>query len=288
MTHGRSATLRALLPAACALALALATGCLTRSVKEVVYQQDQTTVTLRSEKKGGTTLSKGYGHPLVISPARTAHILSRVEQRGTGDDNQRRAVVPLDLLYPLAEGIAKALGKATPDQEVVVMAVEHGKRWGIFDRYYLTSFILFARDDLLYIQVARSRWEIPRNLQTDLPEPRLDQQEMSFRLLPSEAMVLAGAQTVAVTWRAPIFQRATRTRITPTGKVVRREILMETPEDAPDPPLATDVLPGNLAPDTLRKLADLEDSKTRGEVTQAEYAAQREAILREDPSYSAE
>ena len=98
---------------------------------------------------------------------------------------------------------------------------------------------------------------------------------MKFRLVASEGMTLATAQSVAVSWRDPIFQRPTRTRILPSGKVVRREILMETPEDAPAPPISTDVLPGNLSPDTLRKLADLEEQKSRGEVTQTEYTVMR-------------
>jgi hypothetical protein len=265
------------------LASLLATGCITRSVKDVVFQQDQTSVVLRSERKRGETIPKGYQHPLVISPARTAHILSRIEMRGGEGDSERRAVIPLDMLYVLGEQVSKAFAKANPDQQVVVMAVDRGKHWGIFDRYYLTSFLAYVRDDVLYVQVSRTNWEIPRNLQTDLPEPRLDQQDMKFRLLPSEGMALANPQTVAVSWRDPVFRRASRTRILPSGKVVRREILMESAEDAPAPPLATDVLPADLAPDTLRKLADLEEAKTRGDVTQAEYTAQREAILRADP-----
>jgi hypothetical protein len=275
---------RALLPVL--LATLLATGCITRSVKQIVFQQDQTSIFLRSERKGGQTIPKGFQHPLIISPARTAHILSRIDLRGGKGDSERRSAVPLDLLYLLGEHVAKALGKASSDQEVVVMAVERGKHWGIFDRSYLTSFLVFARDDRLYVQLSRTRWEIPRNLQTDLPEPRVGERETAFRLLPSEGMELYDDQTVAVSWRDPIFQRATRTRLLPSGKVVRREILMESPEDAPPPPMPADVLPGNLSADTLRKLADLEESKKRGEVTQAEYSMQRESILRADPSYT--
>jgi len=74
--------------------------------------------------------------------------------------------------------------------------------------------------------------------------------------------------------------------VLPSGKVVRREILMESPEDAPAPPITTDVLPANLTPDTLRKLADLEEQKSRGEVTQTQYTVLRANILRADPAYS--
>jgi hypothetical protein len=61
---------------------------------------------------------------------------------------------------------------------------------------------------------------------------------------------------------------------------------MESPDEGPAAPLAGDALPGNLSPNTLRKLADLEDQKRRGEVTQVEYSVLRESILRADPAFS--
>ncbi len=270
------------------IATLLLAGCITRSVKEPVFEQDETNVFLRSQRKGGETLPKGFGHPLAISTARTAHILSRIDYRSGDGDGERQPVIPLESLYVIAEGISKALGKANPDQEVVVMSIRRGKHWGIFDREYLTSLLAYMKDDLLYIQIARADWEIPANLKTQLPEPHEGEEVMKFRLLPSEGMTLATAQSVAVSWRDPIFRRPTRTRILPSGRVVRREILMETPEDTtpPAPPLATDVLPGDLSPDTLRKLADLEDQKNRGEVTQTEYTVMRTTILQADPSFS--
>ena len=270
------------------IAALLATGCLTRAVKVPVFEQDQTNVFLRSQRKGGETLPKGFAHPLAISTARMAHILSRIDRRSNETDGVREPVISLDTLYVIAEGMSKALGKADPDQEVVVMSVRRDKHWGVFDRNYLTSLLAWVKDDLLYIQVARSDWEIPNNLKNQLPEPKLDEEVMKFRLLPSEGMTLVTPQSVAVTWRDPIFRRPTRTRILPSGRVVRREVLMETPEDTnpPAPPLATDVLPGDLSPETLRKLADLEEQKTRGEVTQTEYTVMRANILRADPSFS--
>ena len=272
------------------IAALLATGCITRSVKEPVFEQEQTSVLLRSQRKGGETLAKNFGHPLTLSTARMAHILSRIDYRKDSAEpsTPREPVIPLETLYVIAEGMAAAFSKATPDQEVVVMSVRRGKHWGIFDREYLTSLLAFVKDDLLYIQVARTDWEIPAQSRTQLPEPRAGEEVMKFRLLPSEGMTLATAQSVAVSWRDPVFRRPSRTRILPSGKVVRREILMETPEDTapPTPPVATDVLPANLSPETLRKLADLEDQKTRGEVTQTEYTVMRSTILRADPSFT--
>jgi len=268
------------------IAALLPTGCLTRAVKVPVFEQGKTSVFLRSERKGGETLPKGFGHPLTIAPARMAHILSRIDMRGGEGDGQREPVIPLDSLYVIAEGVSKALAQADPDQEVVVMSQRRGKHFYLFDRNFLTSFVAYVKDDLIYIHIARADWEIPNTLKTPLPEPRADEQVMKFHLVTSEGMTLVNAQAVAVSWRDPIFRRATRTRILPSGKVVRREVLMESPEDTPAPPISTEVLPGNLSPDTLRKLADLEEQKTRGEVTQTEYTVMRTSILQADPSYS--
>jgi len=266
------------------IASLVATGCITRSVTEPVFEQDLTQVVLRSQRKGGETLPKGFQQPLSISAARMAHILSRIDIRTGSDDGERGPAIPLEMLYVIADGMSKAFAKANPDQEVVVMAVRRGKHWGIFDRRYLTSLVAFARDDLIYIYVSRSDWEIPDTMKTELPQPSVDEQPMKFRLVVDKGMTLVGQQGVAVVWRDPIFQRPTRTRILPSGKVVRREILMESPEDAPAPPLSTDVLPANLAPETLRKLADLEEQKKAGKVTQTQYNVLREGILRADPS----
>jgi hypothetical protein len=266
------------------IALLLTTGCFTRSVTQQVFEQDLTQVLLRSQKKWNDTLPKGFQQPLAISSARMAHILSRIDLRTGSGDAERRPAIPLEMLYVIADGMSKAFAKADPDQEIVVMAIERSKHWGLFDRRHLTSLVAYARDNLIYIHLARSDWEIPATLKTDLPQPYVDEQVMSFRLLPSEGMTLAGPQSVAVVWRDPIFKRPTRTRILPSGKVVRREILMESPDDTPAPPMSSDVLPANLAPDTLRKLADLEEQKTAGEITQTQYNALRENILQSDPS----
>lgn len=262
----------------------LATGCITRSVTQQVFEQDLTQVSLRTQKKWTDTIPKGFQHPLAISTARMAHILSRIDVRTATGDGERIPAIPLDLLYVVAEGMVKAFAQADPDQEIVVMAIERTKHWGVFDRRKLTSLVAWQRDDLIYITVVRTGWEIPNNLKTDLPEPYADEQVMSFRVVPSDGMTLAGPQAVAVVWRDPIFKRPTRTRILPGGKVVRREVLMESPEETPDAPVASDVLPADLSPDTLRRLADLEEQKTRGEVTQTQYNVLRENILKSDPA----
>ena len=264
----------------------LAVGCITRSVKDPVFELNDTSVVLRSQTKRGETLPKGFAHPLTISAARMAHILSRIDLRGARGEEERQAAVPLDSIYLVAEGMSKALAKANPDQEVVVTSIRRAKSLGIFDRRYLSSLVAYARDELLFIHLSRVDWEVPVNRNAEIPEPRAGEQVMKFQLVVSDGMTLAGPQTVAVSWRDPVFRRPSRTRILRSGKIVRREILMESPDEGPAAPLAGDALPGNLSPNTLRKLADLEDQKRRGEVTQVEYSVLRESILRADPAFS--
>jgi hypothetical protein len=264
----------------------LAVGCITRSVKEPVFEQNDTSVILRSQTKRGETLPKGFAHPLAISAARMAHILSRIDLRGARGDEERQAAIPVNSIYLMAEGMSEALARANPDQEVVVTSIRRAKSLAIFDRRYLSSLVAYAREDLLFIHISRVDWEVPVNRNAEIPEPRAGEQVMSFQLVVSDGMTLAGPQAVAVSWRDPVFRRPSRTRILRSGKIVRREILMESPDEGPAAPLAGDALPGNLSPNTLRKLADLEDQKRRGEVTQVEYSVLRESILRADPAFS--
>jgi hypothetical protein len=129
---------------------------------------------------------------------------------------------------------------------------------------------------MLHVQVARSDWEIPVRRQDQLPEPHAGEQQQEFRLLVDKGMSLSDAQTAVVDWRDPIFARPTRTRITPSGRVLRTTILMESEEEAPAPRPA---LPPDLTPEQLRALADLEEARRQGKVSEAEYAEERNRIL---------
>ena len=47
-------------------------------------------------------------------------------------------------------------------------------------------------------------------------------------------MALVSDQAVAIDWRDPVFAQPTRTRVLPSGEVVRREVLMESPAEVKD------------------------------------------------------
>jgi hypothetical protein len=265
--------------AALALALAAlgASGCITRSVRQTVVDDGLNQVILRGEKRGGTPVDRGFDQPLTIAASRMAHILSRIDiEDDSGKKKERRPAIPTEVLYPLADALAKGLAAADPSQEVLVQTVRRTKRFGVFDRFYLTSLLVFAKDDLLHIQVARSDWEIPPRRREQLPEPHTGEQEQAFRLLVDDGMSLSDAQSAVVDWRSPVFARPSRTRITPSGKVLRTTILMESEEEAP---AARPELSSELTPEQLRALADLEEARRGGTLSEAEYAAERNRIL---------
>lgn len=256
----------------------LAAACITRPVEERVYNEGGLEILLRSEARFGRTLEKGYDHPIVVSPVRVTHILSRLDIRtDVKEGNDRVGAIPTEMLYPLGEAISQALAKAKPDQELVVVAIRRFKRWGVFDRRYLTSFVTYVQNDQLYIHLVRSDWEIPKRKKDKLPPTRIGDHPMGFRVFAGTAMTIVDPQSVAVDWRDPIFQAETRTKVLPTGEVVRRTILLESPPSPAE--TAAPALPDDLSPEQLRALADLEEARRNGEMTESEYQAKRRKIL---------
>jgi len=122
-------------------------------------------------------------------------------------------------------------------------------------------------------------WEVPKSRDERTPEPRIGDSPQSFKLYSGTAMALVFDQAVAVDWRDPVFAHPTRTRIMPSGKVERSEILMESPAEVDDKAGAAEKLPENLSPEQLRNLADIEEQRRDGKITETEYHVRRRAIL---------
>jgi hypothetical protein len=270
--------------AALPLLALLALACKT-PVKEDVFKEGPVHVFLRSEKSWqfGSLIEKDYDHPVTISPVRIAHILSRIDVRLAG---KREPAIAADLLFPIAEGISRSLARAGPEQEVVVMAIEKERRVGIFDHDYLTSFVSYVKGPQLFVYMARIHWEVPAKQRDDPPMPQIGEERMAFRLYPSKGMELVEGQGVAAEWRNEVFARPTRTKVLPSGKVVRKTILLESDEDEPSAAAGESEqqapvveAPRGLTPAQLRALADLEEARQAGEITEAEYAARQEEIL---------
>ena len=263
-------------------------GCTTRTIRKTFYEDTSTRVVLRHQAKGREVIDRGYGHPVAIAPVRLAHVLSRIDVRTEAKKGAQRApAVPTEALYVIADPLSKGLLEADSSQEIAVYYTRRTKRFGIFDRHFLTSFVTYVEDDRLYIHLSRTDWEIPETGKNErLPEPRVGDYVMEFRVVPSKGMTQVDGQSVAAAWRNSVFKKPSRTRITPSGEVVRRTILMESEEEAGETTAesAFERLPENLSSATLRELADLEDERHRGEITEAEYNARRRQIIRSDPA----
>jgi hypothetical protein len=109
-------------------------------------------------------------------------------------------------------------------------------------------------------------------------------------------MKMVDEQSLAIAWRNDIFARPTRTRVTPSGKMMRKTILMESEVPEDDPDAGSDAvekeaaeklnIPAGISAKTLRELADLEDKRQLGEISEYDYERQRRRILDADPSSS--
>jgi len=221
-------------------------GCATnRIVRTPVFHQDGVRVFLRETREGGDAVARDFSHPTVIAPIRVSRIVGSLDVR-EGDDEDRRAAVPTELVYPIGEGVAQALGQAGPDQEVVVMAVSRKRRMGVFTSDYLTSMIVWVKGEELWIYFGDLETHLSSDPTDKAPEPQLGRATRRFRILPGEAVRVAGGQTVAAVWRDDRFAKSGPIRTRSGGRVLRRTILMESevepsaprdeePERRPDP-----------------------------------------------------
>jgi hypothetical protein len=183
-------------------------------------------------------------------------------------------------LYAIGQGIAEGLGKADSTQEVVVMAVERRKSLRVFTNDYLTSLIVWMKDDKLFVHLGELGSVMSRDPRDKPREPQLGTGDAKRKVIGSDGFTPVGPRLVAADWRAPVFSDIGAIRIRPGGEIVRRTILLEeTPEEdaanrpGPAPP------PEGLSPDALRALADLEEARRSGALSETDYQTQRRDIL---------
>jgi hypothetical protein len=260
----------------------VASGCMTKVVKLPVFDESNVEVFLRYDSRGGKPVDRGFSHPVTIAPMRITNMLARIEVR-KGDKPEREPAIPTELLYPIGEGIARALAKADSSQEVLVMATERKRNMAVFTQDYLTSLIVWNQDDKIFVKLGHLDWAIPKgNKEEKIPEPKTGEIVGKNRAVPSEGIAAEGNQLVTANWRDPIFKDSGALHVRPGGQVVRRTVLMDSGEGATlpsEPTTGAAVPPQGVSPEGLRALADLEESRRRGELTEADYQAKRRQIL---------
>jgi hypothetical protein len=259
------------------------TACGPRYARVTIQDSGGLIVQLRAEMQGDEAVDRGFAHPATISRARVTNILSRIDVRLESEkEAARQPAIPAEFLYDLGDLVSAALAKADPSQEVVVRAIRKERRLGIFTKKFLTSFVAYVLGDDLYVHLSRVDDSLPKDSDDTIPEPWPDREVMPFKALASDGIVPVGPQAVTAAWRDPLFRAPGQVRVGPGGKVLRRQILLESPEveTKATPPEIT----GHLSPETLRALADLEESRRLGAISEAAYLERRRSILAGDPS----
>jgi hypothetical protein len=260
-----------------------ATACGPRYARVTIQDAGGLIVQLRAEMQGDEAVDRGFAHPATISRARVTNILSRIEVRLEDEkEAAREPAIPAELLFDLGDLVSAALAKADPSQEVVVKAIRKERRFGIFTEKYLTSFVSYVLGDDLYVHLSRVDDSLPKDSEDTIPEPWPNREVMPFKVLASDGIVPVGVQAVVVAWRDPLFRAPGQVRVGPGGQVLRREILLEGPEEETE--TTTPELTGNLSPETLRALAGLEELRRQGAISEAAYQERRRSILASDPS----
>ena len=257
--------------------LAGALGCGTRYVRETSFDHPDLKIRLRSAKKGGEIVDRGFAQPATISSVRIANILSRIDVRDDKEDGVRKAAIPTETLFDISRHVSKALAEADSSQEVVVQSIRRHRRLGVFTHKNMTGLVLWVQGEDLVVNLTQLDVPIEKGRVEKLPEPWTDQPYGKFRVIAGPSMVPVATNTLLVSWKDPIFRKSSNIRIDARGRVIRREVLLEeAPEEAPE---AATPLPEGLTPEVLRALADLEEERRDGDISEGEYQRRRRTLL---------
>jgi hypothetical protein len=262
----------------------LLAGCVTRTLRSPIIDRTGIQVDLVREARGFTTIPRGFQHPAIISKERLVNILNAVEIETRGDDNvviEQPAFRP-EIVEETARALSEAFAEAGPDQEIAVKAIRKQMKLGVFYTKYLTSFLAYMENGYLYLILNRVDWSIPERKEKDLPEPRRDDAPMNFRVVSGDYLFYAGPQALEIAWQDPVFREPYRLPGSSKGQLRRREVIEQSPipKDEQDASSAGDTTLDQLSPDQLRALADLEDDRRQGRITEAAYQRARRQLLR--------
>lgn len=256
-------------------------GCGAKFVRERVYDKPGVRVELRHQIVDGKPAPRGYAHPATIADVRIAHILASLSSED--DDAERKPMIRSQFVYDLADGIAQALAKAGPDDEVAAASFPVDRRLGIFTDERVTAFRVALVGDEMQIEfyaleqpleregnkATPREYEIPTELPTLAPK---------FKIVPAEAQTRLGARGVNVAWRDPYYRRPVSLSFG-QGQVRRRTVLMELPPEK-EPALAGETpTPANLSDAQLRALDELDASRQSGLVKESDYQRRRRLVL---------
>ena len=267
--------------------LASLAGCATRYGRHTIIDRRVAKIDIVTEAEGFFGVkAQGYQHPAIISPERIVHILDAIEvetPQKNGSFIREPAIHP-EIVEEAANAIVEALAQIGPDEKLGVKLIRKEAKLGIFHTKFLTSLLVHLQDDHIYVFLSRVNWPIPQKKEKGkLPEPRPDERPMKFRVVSGEHIFYAGPQAVEVDWQNPVFRTAYHLPGTSGGEKRRREVLFQSsvPKDELRESQDAQVSVDQLTPEQLRALADLEEDRREGRLTEASYQRAKRQLLRE-------
>ncbi len=256
-------------------------ACGPKLVREEIFESEKRDVRVelvRSEKDG-EPIDRGYAHPATIADVRLAHILASISHKDK--DDKSRPTIKTGDVYTLAEGIAKAIEKATPADEVVAAAFSRVRRFAVFSEDRVTSFHLYFKDEALVIEFyaidelfeKKDRWgkADPYLIPYGPPQSKID-----ARLEAGPARAVEARQRLIVDWRDDFFAKPVALSVR-MGKIRRRSVLMQASDEDPEPEV-TERYEG-LSDAQTSALDQLDATRRAGLVTEAEFLRRRRLVL---------
>jgi len=241
-------------------------------VREVVYQEGEVEVSRRAYREDGEVVARGYQHPATVEVRPLAYALAEIEAGDLDHDAEPRPAIPVDLLAPIARGLAAGFAEAGPDEELVVVATRKEKTIGIFHRRLLTSFVATRRDGELWLSFAYTDHPLTKKEEREeRPLPEIGAPRMEFRIRGTAAVRSPRRELARLDWpeSAPEVA-APAAAATPAAGATAPTGGSPAPEDAAG---------AALAPAAAAELRALEEALERGEIAPVYYERKRAELL---------
>ncbi len=261
----------------------LFTGCGPKLVTQDVFESGDGNVhvKLRRLVDGGETVPWGYDHPVTVSDVRVAHIQAQITHRD--EEGNVHPTIRSVHVYPLAEGISKALALASPDDEVVALAYSRERRFGIFTYDRATAFRITVQDPMLNIDFFAVEEKVEkdpreRSARSYETPAKLPEKAPRFALEPTKRQLARGARGLAFDWRDPFYGRPVSLTLR-GGRLRRRTILMEAEPEELAPADQEGYRSPILRSAQLVALDRLDAERRNGQVSEEEFQRRRRLIL---------
>lgn len=261
-------------------------GCAARTVRHSVVKQNLIEMDLVREVKIFSLVEQDFEHPTIISVPRLMNILNAIEVEMKADKTGviRQPAFHEEIIEQTAAALAQGLAEASPNEEVGIKSIRKERRLGVFYQKFMTSLLAHVKDGHLYISIRRVDWLVPQAAEDGkLPEPGHHRKDMDFRVVSGDPIFFAGVQDLEIDWRNDVFRKAFQLPGSTKGEKKRREVLdsIPVPKEELSPKQKREIAIDQLTPEQLRALADLEEERRGGNITETAYQRARRQLLRE-------